>query len=119
MAHVEVEAQVPYPCFKNGRQKVAAVGERFELHAFAARTAQRRRLVKIVGPSKTQLAAIKARAARLQQDATAEMKAAKKIGGDMAARMEQMEARLVASEERAAKAEAKAAKAEAKAAKTK
>lgn len=75
MAHVLVKALTAYPCAKNGRQMVAAKGDTFELHAFAARTAQRRGKVEIIGGSATQKKAIKGHAKK--QAAKAEAKAAK------------------------------------------
>lgn len=81
MAHLLVEALIPYPCVKNGRQMVAGVGDHFELHAFAARTAQRRRQVKIIGGSQTQKQAIRRRA---EIEAEAKEKAAAKAAAKAA-----------------------------------
>ncbi|MEE9481219.1 MAG: hypothetical protein V3V34_11850 [Kiloniellales bacterium] len=105
MAHVTCEAIVDYPCIKDGRPHVAGRGAEFELHAMAALTAQRRGKLRIVGPSKIQLAAIKARAKRLEDKAMAKKETA--IATDNAAAMS---ARIEQLERRVAKAEAKAKK---------
>jgi hypothetical protein len=105
MAHVLCEALVDYPCTKDGRPHVAGRGQQFELHARAALTAQKRGKLRIVGPSKNQMDAIKARAKRLGDKAAAKAQTAEATDNAkaMAARFEQLERRV-------AKAEAKTKK---------
>ena len=105
MAHVLCEAIVDYPCIKDGRSSVAGRGTEFELHARAALTAQKRGKLRIIGPSKVQMAAIKARAKRLSDKAMekTESTIAKDNAAAMAARIEQLEHRVAKAESKGKK----------------
>lgn len=109
MSHVLCEALVDYPCIKDGRPHVAGRGTEFELIARAALTAQKRGKLRIIGPSKIQMAAIKARAKRLGDKANAKTKAkaeaaiATDNAAAMAARIEQLERRVAKAENKGKK----------------